>query len=176
MSSSQGTAGAGATPTRLPPRWFVTLAWSVHRAMYRLSGGRIGLRRPKPGTYGMMRLHTVGRRSGKERVAIVGYFEDGPNLVTMAMNGWGDPPPAWWLNLLARPDAEVDLPGSRRLVQAHEARSAERERLWAIFRGLGDGSDLDALAALRSRETPVVVLRPRSAATASPSTPSSTGD
>ena len=35
-----------------------------------------------------MRLRTVGRRSGLERVAIVAYFEDGPNLVTLAMNGW----------------------------------------------------------------------------------------
>ena len=39
----------------------------------------------------MMRLTTVGRRSGQERKAILGYFEDGPNLVTMAMNGWGEP-------------------------------------------------------------------------------------
>ena len=30
---------------------------------------------------------------------MVGYFEDGPNLVTMAMNGWADGEPAWWLNL-----------------------------------------------------------------------------
>jgi hypothetical protein len=29
-----------------------------------------------------------------ERQAILGYFEDGPDLVTMAMNGWGDPEPA----------------------------------------------------------------------------------
>ena len=38
----------------------------------------------------------------------------GPNLVTMAMNGWADPEPAWWLNLQAHPDATVDLvDGSR---------------------------------------------------------------
>ena len=41
----------------------------------------------------MMRLTTIGRRSGRERSAILGYFEDGPNLVTMAMNGWADPDP-----------------------------------------------------------------------------------
>ena len=51
-----------------------------------------------------MRLKTVGRKSGKERVAILGYYEDGPNLVTMAMNGWADGEPAWWLNLQAHPD------------------------------------------------------------------------
>jgi F420H(2)-dependent quinone reductase len=42
-----------------------------------------------------MRLHTVGRRTGRTRAVIVGYFEDGPNLVTMAMNGWADAEPAW---------------------------------------------------------------------------------
>jgi F420H(2)-dependent quinone reductase len=54
-------------PPRLPPRWFVRPFWSVHRGLYRLSGGRV----------------------------VVGYFEDGPNLVTMAMNGWGDGEPTY---------------------------------------------------------------------------------
>jgi hypothetical protein len=33
---------------------------------------------------------TVGRRSGKEWIAILGYYADGPNLVTLAMNGWAE--------------------------------------------------------------------------------------
>lgn len=148
--------------TRIPPRWFIKTAWVVHRTLYRLTGGRVGLRRPTPGKYGMMRLHTVGRHSGQERVAIVAYFEDGDNLVTLAMNGWGDPPPAWWLNLQARPAAVVDLPGGRRHVRASEATGAERDRLWNVFAELDDDIDLDALARRRSRETPVVILAPSS--------------
>lgn len=144
---------------RLPPRWFIRTAWVVHRAIYNVSGGRLGLRPPTPTTWGMMRLHTVGRKSGAPRVAILGYFEDGPNLVTMAMNGWGDPPPAWWLNLQARPEASVDLPEGRRAVVARAATGPERERLWEVWRTL-DGADLDVYAARRSRETPVVVLEP----------------
>jgi deazaflavin-dependent oxidoreductase (nitroreductase family) len=54
-----------------------------------------------------LRLHTTGRRTGAKRVAILGYFEDGPNLFTLAMNGWGEPDPAWWLNLQANPDATI---------------------------------------------------------------------
>ena len=66
----------------------------------------------RPSTqWGMLRLTTVGRQTGKERVAIVGYIEDGPNLVMPAMNGWADPEPAWWLNLQANPEAVVELPG-----------------------------------------------------------------
>lgn len=56
-----------------------------------------------------MRLTTIGRRTGRARAVIVGYFEDGPDLVTTAMNGWGDGEPAWWLNLQAHPDVTVDL-------------------------------------------------------------------
>lgn len=39
---------------------------------------------------------------------------DGTNLVTMAMNGWADAEPAWWLNLQANPNAVVELPEGTR--------------------------------------------------------------
>src|SRR6478672_4756535 len=106
VDRSQGEA---VSKPRLPPRWFIRLAWVVHRAIYRFSGGRRGLRLPTPGRFGMMRLTTVGRRSGRERAVILGYYEDGPNLVTLAMNGWGEGEPAWWLNLRAHPQARVQL-------------------------------------------------------------------
>jgi deazaflavin-dependent oxidoreductase (nitroreductase family) len=106
-----------------------------------------------------MRLTTTGRRSGRPRSVILGYFDDGPNVVTMAMNGWGDGEPAWWLNLRACPDAEVRLAGERRPVTAHAAAGEERARLWARWREIDH--KLDAYAALRSSETAVVVLEPR---------------
>jgi F420H(2)-dependent quinone reductase len=143
----------------LPPRWFVRLAWSVHRALYRFSGGRRGLKRATNNSWGTMRVRTIGRRSGAERAVILGYFEDGPNLVTMAMNGWADPEPAWWLNLQAHPDAVVDLPGGTRAVHARAANPDERPRLWAVQATYD--KDLDAYAARRSRETAVVILSPR---------------
>lgn len=90
---------------------------------------------------------------------IVGYFEDGPNLVTMAMNGWGEGEPAWWLNLQAHPEAQVELSDGLRLVTARAAAGEERERLWARWGEIND--KLDAYAALRSTETAVVVLMPR---------------
>jgi F420H(2)-dependent quinone reductase len=136
--------------------------WTLHRAMYRVTGGRIGLQRPERGAkFGMLRLHTVGRRSRKERVTMVGYFEDGSNLVTLAMNGWGKSEPAWWLNLQANPAATVDLSGGARKVRARAAAGAERDRLWATFRDYpGWGSDIGALAAHRRSETAIVVFEP----------------
>lgn len=144
---------------RLPPRWFIRLAWVVHRALYSITGGRLGLRRPTPTRWGMMRLRTVGRRSGSPRAAILGYFEDGPDLVTMAMNGWGEPEPAWWLNLQAQPDTTVELVDGPRAVHGRAATPDERVRLWARWAEYDEG--LDAYAARRPGETAVVILEPQ---------------
>jgi deazaflavin-dependent oxidoreductase (nitroreductase family) len=146
----------------LPLRWFVVGAWYLHRAMYRVTGGRKGLWHPRPGGWGTMLLTSVGRRSGKARVAILGYFEDGPNLVTLAMNGWSPGEPAWWLNLQAQPDATVLLKGeSPRHVRARAATGEERTRLWLHWQELGD--DVDGYSVRRPGETAVVVLEPRPA-------------
>ncbi len=146
-----------------PPRALVRTFWLLHRAAYRLTGGRFGLQRPEAGArFGMMRLNTIGRRSGQRRVVMVGYYEDGPNLVTLAMNGWAEADPAWWLNIQATPDTTVDLPEGPRAVRARIAHGEERERLWAKFRDYpGWGDDIEALAARRSHPTAVVVFEPQ---------------
>ena len=142
----------------LPPRWFILSFWAVQRAVYAVTGGRIGLRTATADHQGMLRLRTIGRRTGEERAAILCYFEDGPDLVTMAMNGWADAEPAWWLNLQAHPDVIVDLPGGSRAVHARAANKDERPRLWA--RWAVYDKDLDGYAARRSGETAVVILEP----------------
>lgn len=148
---------------RLPPRWIIRVAWRGHRALYRLTGGRKGLRPADPTRWGTFRLTTTGRRSGKPRNAILACLEDGPDLVTMAMNGWGEGEPAWWLNLRSNPIAEVEiLDDEHRVramtVRAREAVGEERERLWRAYRAISD--HLDELAARRTTPTAVVVLEP----------------
>ena len=144
---------------RLPPKWFIRIAWAVHRGYHAVTGGRRGLWPPKPGKWGTMRLTTVGRKTGKERHAILGYYEDGPNLVTMAMNGWMEPEPAWWLNLQAQPDVTVELNDGTRAVRGRAAEGEERARLWAKWKDYGD--DVDGYSTRRPTETAVVVLEPR---------------
>ncbi len=147
---------------RLPPRWFVVTAWRVHRVIVRASGRRTGLWAPRKGKWGTLRLTTTGRRSGEPRSVILGYYEDGANVVTMAMNGWGAAEPDWWLNLQAGPEAVVELAGGiRREVTGRAAVGAERERLWQRWRELD--TNLDGYAARRPHETAVVVLAPSEA-------------
>ena len=141
----------------LPPRWFVHAAWKVHRGLYNTSGK--GLSLPRDKKYGLLRLTVIGRRTGEPRSVILGYVEDGPNLVTLAMNGWDAPEPAWWLNLLAHPDADAVLRDGQRPVHGRAAEGAERTRLWARWQELD--KNLDEYADRRPRTTAVVILEPR---------------
>jgi F420H(2)-dependent quinone reductase len=143
----------------LPPRWFVRFAWSAHRRLYRVTGGRAGLWRARANRWGTLRLTTVGRRTGREHSVILGYLDDGANLVTMAMNGWANGEPAWWLNLQAHPETRVELADGHRLVRARAAVGDDRSRLWARWREVDPR--LDAYASLRSSETAVVILESR---------------
>jgi deazaflavin-dependent oxidoreductase (nitroreductase family) len=161
-AAGSATSGArsGGTSRRTPPPWFVHTFWRVHRGLYRFSGGRFLWTPASKRGWGALHLTTVGRRSGKQRSVIVGYLEDGSNFVTLAMNGWDDGYPAWWLNLEAHPDAVVRLAHQgARPVHARAAVGEERERLWD--RWIAVDPDNDASAATKSRETPVVVLEPR---------------
>lgn len=77
----------------------------------------------------------MGRRSGQDRAVIVGYVEDGQDLMVLAMKGWGEDEPAWWLNLQAQSQATVHLADRPpRRVSVHAAEGEERDRLWARWR------------------------------------------
>lgn len=136
-------------------RWF----WFTHRRVVRWTGGRIGLWRPRGRRWGAMCVTSVGRRTGRPHQVLVGYLEDGANLVTMAMNGWQPGEPAWWLNVQAHPEVTVQTRDGRRQMTAHAATGAERDRLWARWEEV-DG-DLAPYTARRPQETAVVVFEPR---------------
>ena len=124
----------------------------------RVTRGRLGLWRPKPGGWGALRLVTIGRRTAQPRPVLVGYIQDGRTLVTLAMNGWASAEPAWWRNLQDHPSATVQTRDGLQTVCAHEALGAERERLWSLWATVD--KNLDAYAARRAGDTAVVVLEP----------------
>jgi F420H(2)-dependent quinone reductase len=151
-----------AKPSSKVPHWLIRTIWLVHRRAYAITGGHFGLRTPAASRWGMLRLTTVGRRTGKTRIAILGFIEDGPSIVVPAMNGWMDPEPAWWLNLQAHHKASITLPGGEtRDVMARAAEGRERDRLWRALVALGTAAYTDANAATRSRETAIVIFEPR---------------
>jgi deazaflavin-dependent oxidoreductase (nitroreductase family) len=129
------------------------LTGAIHSALYRVSGGRAG------GSFGkapVLLLTTTGRRSGKRRTAPLLYLEDGERLVVVASKG-GDPRnPAWFANLGANPDVEVELGRRRERRRARVASAAERAELWPrlveLYPSYGE------YQGKTSREIPVVLL------------------
>ena len=144
-------------PAKLPPTWFKHLFWRVHRFLCRLTNGRVLWTPDNKRGWGAMLLTTVGRKSGEQRSVIVGYIEVDSTPVVLAMNGWDDGHPAWWLNLEAHPDAVICLKGQQeRSVRARRAEGDERDRMWRLWAEIDEG--LDAYAGARSLDTPVVVF------------------
>lgn len=133
--------------------WF----WWLHPRIYRLTGGRIG------GTVmGMpvLLLTTCGRRTGLPRTRALTYLPRGNDAIVVA-SYLGEPRhPAWWLNLEANPEAEVQIGAATRPVRAREAVGEERERLWSEI--VTDMEEYAAYEGRTERRIPVVVLEPRS--------------
>jgi deazaflavin-dependent oxidoreductase (nitroreductase family) len=125
--------------TGLRKRLFRTglkLASSVHRTLYRVSGGRVG---GEVWHLPILLLTTTGRKSGSPRTTPLCYLTDGENLVVVASNGGMDWFPDWWLNLEKNPRATVDIGRSRRSVVSRPADPEERERLWATLTAIAPG-------------------------------------
>jgi F420H(2)-dependent quinone reductase len=153
-------SNAATQPPKLPPPWFKHTFWHVHRALCNISGGRFLWTPASKRGWGALRLTTIGRKSGQERNVIIGYIEDGSKLVSLAMNGWDEGHPSWWLNLEAHPDAVVRLAHQQpRPVRARRAAGEERNRLWQRWAAID--AQQNGYAGLRSTETPVVILESR---------------
>jgi deazaflavin-dependent oxidoreductase (nitroreductase family) len=129
----------------------------LHARLYRLTGGRFLPR--WAGGMPVLSLTTTGRRSGRPRSTAIIYLEDGDDLVVMPSNAGSDATPAWWLNLQANPEAEVELRGQRRRVRARRATPEEAERLWPRMRAAYAG--FEDYQGFTEREQPIVLLEPR---------------
>jgi deazaflavin-dependent oxidoreductase (nitroreductase family) len=108
----------------------------------------------------MLLLDHVGAKSGTKRTAPLLYFADGENVVLVASKGGFPKHPAWYHNLVAHPDTEVQIGSERRRVHARVATPAERERLWPQAVRMYGGYE-DYAARSKGREIPLVVLEPR---------------
>jgi deazaflavin-dependent oxidoreductase (nitroreductase family) len=139
------------------PRWMTRL----HVWAYRCSGGRV---LGRIGGQPVLLLHTTGRRSGRPRTTPVQYLADGDTFVVVASNAGAVRPPAWYLNLRANQNAQIDV-GARSVdVWAQEATGDERAQLWQ--RLTAANRYLDRAARKARRDLPLMAL-----VAATPTTP-----
>ncbi len=129
---------------------------ALNRFVYRRSGGALGGSiRGAP----ILLLTTTGRKSGKPRTTPLLYLRDGENLVVVGSKGGAPRHPAWFLNLRANPEVEVELGRERRSLTARVAEPSERERLWP--RLVEMYASYDSYQRKTAREIPVVILETR---------------
>lgn len=101
-------------------------------------------------------LTTTGRKSGEPRIAPLIYARDGDSFVVVASKGGADEPPAWYVNLSADPEVEVQVMGDRFKARARTATAEEKPRLWQLM--VGEWPSYDDYQQKTEREIPIVVL------------------
>jgi deazaflavin-dependent oxidoreductase (nitroreductase family) len=128
-----------------------------HVEAYRESDGEVG-HEWKPGIFTLL-LTTTGRRSGTARTVPLIYIEDGDAYVVIASKGGADTHPAWYLNLEADPEVELQVGAEVMRATARRASGEEETRLWERMAEVWP--DYDEYAKKTDRPIPVVVLTPR---------------
>ena len=101
----------------------------LDRVLLRLSHGRVSV----PGVLTglpVIRLTTIGAKSGKLRTLPVVGLSDGDKVVVIASNYGQARHPAWYYNLRAHPEATLELPGGTGIYLARDATPAERQIYW----------------------------------------------
>jgi deazaflavin-dependent oxidoreductase (nitroreductase family) len=101
-------------------------------------------------------LTTTGRKSGEERTTPLIYGKAGDDFAIVASKGGSDAPPAWYLNLEANPEVEVQVKADRFKAHARTASADEKPELWKTM--VGEWPAYDDYQEKTEREIPVVVL------------------
>lgn len=138
-------------------RWLLALITALHRWLYRATRGVVGHRIPLLDWRSLLLSH-VGRKSGRVYTTPLLYIPDGERFVVVGSNAGDEKPPAWWLNLEARPEARVQVGADEHTVRARLAQGDERARLWAaLVANYRDYARYERLTAGK-RALPVVIL------------------
>lgn len=129
----------------------------IHRTVFDLSHGKLA---GKAGTMPVVKLTTIGRKSGQRRTTMLtSPLIEGDNVILVASFGGDDRDPAWFSNLVANPDVEVVMNGSTKKMQARVATGDERTGLWEAL--TAKHANYAGYQRKTSRQIPVVVLEPQ---------------
>jgi deazaflavin-dependent oxidoreductase (nitroreductase family) len=121
---------------------------------FRANAGKVG--GPFAGKT-LLLLHTVGARTGRERVNPVAYVLDGDHIVIVASKGGSPTNPGWYHNIIARPHLTVEVGVDQFPVVASVALEPERTRLYDKMIAM-----MPVFAEYRSRTNrviPVIILQ-----------------
>jgi deazaflavin-dependent oxidoreductase (nitroreductase family) len=122
---------------------------------FRANGGKVG------GQFEgapLLLLHTVGARTGQERVNPMMYRRVGDNYAVFASKAGAPTNPDWYHNLVANPDVTAEIGGDTVQVRARVAGPDERESIWTAHKTEYPGfADYETKT---SRQIPVVILEP----------------
>lgn len=133
-------------------------AMTGHELAYRATGGLLG--HHVPGMPPMLLLDQVGGKSGRKRTTPLAYLQDGDDYVVVASRGGHPKNPAWFHNLRANPDTEIQVGRERIPVRARVATAAQHERLWPKVVDLYSG--YQGYQDRTKRKIPLVILKRRS--------------
>ena len=104
-------------------------------------------------------LTTRGRSSGEPRTTPLIHRTDDGRWVVVASKGGAPRNPAWFENLKADPEAEIEIKDEKIPVRARAADGEERTRLWRKMTEVWPA--YDDYQRHTDREIPVVVLERR---------------
>jgi F420H(2)-dependent quinone reductase len=154
MDASEGK-GSNEKDLSVPARLALKLGSGAHAGVYRATGGKLFGRMGKSP---ILLLNTVGRKTGRKRTSPLLYVMDGEDFVVIASKGGAPTHPAWYLNLIANPEATVEIGDREVRVEAEVADPEDKPRLWQKMVEMYP--TYDDYQRKTEREIPLLVLRP----------------
>jgi deazaflavin-dependent oxidoreductase (nitroreductase family) len=134
----------------------LTLVGDDHIRAYRETDGEVGYIWNGVPT---LLLTATGRRTSRALTSALIFGRDGDDYLVVASMGGAPQHPSWYRNLLAHPEAEIQVKAERIPVIARAASAAEKPRLWQIVVDLWP--NYATYQTRTDRDIPVVVLSPR---------------
>jgi deazaflavin-dependent oxidoreductase (nitroreductase family) len=142
--------------TRTYSKRVVRFLTALNVAIYRLSGGRL-MNRFEGAPVCLVTM--TGRKSGRKQTIALMYTPDGDRVLLVASLGGAPQHPAWYYNLKAHPEVEIQLGTARQAMLAREASPEERRSLWPKV--VANYPSFDAYQKKTSREIPIFVCAPK---------------
>jgi deazaflavin-dependent oxidoreductase (nitroreductase family) len=107
----------------------------------------------------LLLLHHIGAKSGQRRVTPLVYLRDGDRYVIFASKAGAPTHPAWYHNLLAHPDTEIEVGTDTLAVHAAEVTGEERKHLFEAQ--VNRSPQFGDYQRKTERVIPVIALAPR---------------